>query len=48
MTEREKGRRKREGKRRKDPGPTDVDSTTANGGAGPDSKLEKICSESLD
>lgn len=48
-------RRRREGKRggrgkgkKEDPGPTDVDSTTANGGAGPDSKLEKICSESLD
>lgn len=47
-SEREKERRKRDGKEGRIPAPTDVDSTAANGGAGPDSKLEKICSESLD
>ncbi|KAL0124655.1 hypothetical protein PUN28_006486 [Cardiocondyla obscurior] len=43
-----KGGGRGKGKRRKDLGSTDVDSTMANGEAGPDSKLEKICSESLD
>jgi len=47
-TERKKKRRKREGKEGRIPAPTDVDSSTTNGGVGPDSKLEKICSESSD